>query len=67
MAHQTQQFMNLRVVMLRLWEKTIAEMFTEKNKGGEYGTVQTGISFLPCDISSPGFFSKEETVILPVS
>lgn len=25
-------------------------------------------SFLPCDMSSsPGFFSKEETVILPVS
>ena len=41
-------------------------MFAERNEGVEYGTVQTGISFLPCDMSSLGFFSKE-TVILLVS
>ena len=42
--------------MVGLWGGTIAEMFTEKNSGGEYGAVKTGISFLPCDMSSLGFF-----------
>ena len=40
-------------------------MFTERNGGGEYGTVQTGISFLPYDMSSPGF--KEQTIFLFIS
>ena len=36
-------------------------MFTERKGGGEYGTVQAGISFLPYDVSSPGF--KEQSNI----
>ena len=64
-AVQTQQFMNLRAGMLGLWEETIAEMFTERTGGGEYGAMQTGISFLPCDMSFPGF--KEQTVFLFIS
>ena len=56
MAHQSQQFMNLSVVMPGFGEETIAGMLTERNKGGEYGTVKTGISFLPYDMYSQGFF-----------
>ena len=37
-------------------EETIAEILTEKNSGGEFGNVKTGIYFLPCDVSSLGFF-----------
>ena len=29
-------------------------MFTERKGGGEYGTVQAGISVLPYEVSSPG-------------
>ena len=37
-------------------------MFTERNGGGEPGTVKAGIFFLTCDMSCKGF-SKEEMVI----
>ena len=37
-------------------EETIAGMLTERNKGREYGTGKTGISFLPYAMSSQGVF-----------
>ena len=48
--------------MLGCGDETIAEMFQRGKEEETYGTVQIGISFLSCDMSSPG--CKEEMIIL---
>lgn len=42
--------------------KPLLKCSREEREEEMYGKVQTGISFLPCDMSSPGF--KEMTILL---